>query len=169
MDLLAEIRRAHAALSAAPPGWLAEHVCAAVAVAHSAVAELQVLDQWNTAMGASGAALHLNIAEAALRDAWPSAWWTARPVEAQRPDLQPASVLDVARAVADLLDDTRAALARAAMDEHADSDGVPLTDRLAAARAIIDLDAAHRALIDLDAAHRALGEELAAADADTCP
>ena len=153
MKLLAEINHARAALSTTPPGWLAEHICAAVAVAHRAAAELATLDGWNTALGSTGAALHLNLAETALREAWPSAWWTARPAPAHGPDLEPGEAPDVARAVAALLHHTRTALAAAAVDEATDVDNAPLADRLAAARAICDLDLARDALGDQLAAN----------------
>jgi hypothetical protein len=147
-DLFIKVQRASSDLAATPPPYLPEALCAAIATARAAVGDLQAAPGGNRLLGHTGAAICLDLADAALRRVWPTSWWASRRAywDATHPGSAPIQTLTAA--VAALLDEARAALASGTVDKTADAANEPIANPLAVAEALVGIDGARAALDD---------------------
>jgi hypothetical protein len=135
--LIATLRRR---LHTAPPGGSLDDLYQAIGVAHRAASQLQTVGVWNQDLRCTDAAFHLNLAEAALREALSERQWTARPTGLS--DFADDRARDIAEKIADLLDGVQRALAEVIHP------GGALASSLAASRASMEVAQARRALGD---------------------
>lgn len=156
-DLLSKVQQTGRDLSATPAPYLPEALCAAIAAARAAVGDLQAAPRGNRLVGHTGAAICLDLADAALRRAWPTSWWASRRASwnVTRPDS--ASIQALTAAVAALLDNVRAALVNGTIRRTADGEAEPIASPLAVAEALVGIDGARDALNDELAGHEAGG------------
>lgn len=122
----------------APAGCSVDDLYQAIGVAHRAASQLQAVGGWNGDLRCTDAAFHLNLAEAALREALSGWQWTARPTGLS--DFSEDRARELAEEVGDLLADLQGALAVVSVSDAA------LAGTLAASRVRLDVAEARRAL-----------------------